>query len=177
MNEKGTWAGMARSFSLKHAESKGLGKRTVIFDLCVHSRNPLSARYQDCSASSKISSPSVYAFIRGEITKQQTFQFWNNSLPYRPIWNIVFTRKFARDREKRESMHLFFSFPDNHELQVLVMNLRDHINNTGEILVRQLRRKDYLITKCEKLCAIITAHLQARSPKRGKYKLSVSISN
>lgn len=61
------------------------------------------------------------------------------------------------------------SFPDNHELQVLVMNLRDHINNTGEILVRQLRRKDYLITKCEKLCAIITAHLQARSPKRRKY--------
>lgn len=78
--------------------------------------------------------------------------------------------------EKKE-MHLFFSFPDNHELQVLVMNLRDHINNTGEILVRQLRRKDYLITKCEKLCAIITAHLQARSPKRGKYKLSVSVSN
>ncbi|KOX69937.1 TBC1 domain family member 30 [Melipona quadrifasciata] len=53
-----------------------------------------------------------------------------------------------------------------HELRVLVLNLRDHINHTGEILVRQLRRKDYLTTKCEKLCAIITAHLQAVSQKR-----------
>lgn len=56
-----------------------------------------------------------------------------------------------------------------HELQVLVLNLRDHINHTGEILIRQLRRKDYLATKCEKLCAIITAHLLAVSAKRGEY--------
>lgn len=82
----------------------------------------------------------------------------------------MYTKICTRSRKKiRESMHCS-SFPDNHELQVLVMNLRDHINNTGEILVRQLRRKDYLITKCEKLCAIITAHLQARSPKRRKLK-------
>ncbi|XP_034183224.2 uncharacterized protein LOC117605705 isoform X1 [Osmia lignaria lignaria] len=54
----------------------------------------------------------------------------------------------------------------NHELQVLVLNLRDHINHTGGMLIRQLRRKDYLIIKREKQCAIITAHLQALSRKR-----------
>ncbi|CAL7951896.1 unnamed protein product [Xylocopa violacea] len=53
-----------------------------------------------------------------------------------------------------------------HELQVLVFNLREHINHTGGILIRQLRRKDYLMTKRDKLCGIITAHLQAFSPKR-----------
>ncbi|OAD57740.1 TBC1 domain family member 30 [Eufriesea mexicana] len=53
-----------------------------------------------------------------------------------------------------------------HELHILVLTLRDHINHTGEILIRQLRRKDYLSTKCEKLCAIVSAHLQALSPKR-----------
>ncbi|XP_026669967.1 uncharacterized protein LOC108625674 isoform X2 [Ceratina calcarata] len=51
-------------------------------------------------------------------------------------------------------------------MEVLILNLRDHINHTGGILVRQLRRKDYLTTKRDKLCAIITAHLQAASLKR-----------
>lgn len=68
-------------------------------------------------------------------------------------------------------MHVEF-ISGEHELQVLVQNLRDHINHTGEILIRQLRRKDYLATKCEKLCAIITAHLLAVSPKRGEYTFS-----
>ncbi|XP_017791373.1 PREDICTED: uncharacterized protein LOC108573435 [Habropoda laboriosa] len=53
-----------------------------------------------------------------------------------------------------------------HELHILVLNLRDHINYVGGILVRQLRRKDYLVNKREKLCAIITAHIQALSLKR-----------
>ncbi|XP_076640504.1 uncharacterized protein LOC143352118 isoform X2 [Colletes latitarsis] len=52
------------------------------------------------------------------------------------------------------------------ELEVLVMNLRDHINHIGGILIRQLRRKDYLSIKREKQYDIITAHLQAHSPKR-----------
>nr|XP_012136115.1 PREDICTED: uncharacterized protein LOC100879104 isoform X1 [Megachile rotundata] len=54
----------------------------------------------------------------------------------------------------------------NHELQILVLKLRDHINHIGGILIRQLRRKDYLAIKREKQCGIITAHLQALSPKR-----------
>ncbi|KZC12289.1 TBC1 domain family member 30 [Dufourea novaeangliae] len=52
------------------------------------------------------------------------------------------------------------------ELQVLILNLRDHINHTGGILIRQLRRKDYLSSKREKQCDIITAYLQAHSRKR-----------
>ncbi|XP_053995038.1 uncharacterized protein LOC128885183 isoform X2 [Hylaeus volcanicus] len=52
------------------------------------------------------------------------------------------------------------------ELQVLVMNLQDHINHTGAILIRQLRRKDYLSIKREKQWDIITAYLQAHSQKR-----------
>lgn len=59
--------------------------------------------------------------------------------------------------------------PGTDELQVMVLNLRDHINHTGGILVRQLRRKDYLYMKREKQSAIITAYLQAHSLKRSEY--------
>ncbi|XP_076686925.1 uncharacterized protein LOC143378816 isoform X2 [Andrena cerasifolii] len=52
------------------------------------------------------------------------------------------------------------------ELQVMMVNLRDHINHTGGMLVRQLRRKDYLSMKREKQSDIITAYLQAHSLKR-----------
>ncbi|XP_076278137.1 uncharacterized protein LOC143208013 isoform X3 [Lasioglossum baleicum] len=51
------------------------------------------------------------------------------------------------------------------ELQILIRNLRDHINHTGSLLIRQLRRKDYLSIKREKQCDIITAYLQAYSRK------------
>ncbi|KAG7212318.1 hypothetical protein KM043_012642 [Ampulex compressa] len=52
------------------------------------------------------------------------------------------------------------------ELDVLILTLREHINHTGGLLVRQLRRKDYLIAKRDKQCNVITAHLQAYSQKR-----------
>ncbi|XP_076643093.1 uncharacterized protein LOC143353560 isoform X4 [Halictus rubicundus] len=51
------------------------------------------------------------------------------------------------------------------ELQILIRNLQDHISHTGGLLIRQLRRKDYLSTKREKQCDIITAYLQAYSRK------------
>ncbi|KAK2584477.1 hypothetical protein KPH14_006852 [Odynerus spinipes] len=54
------------------------------------------------------------------------------------------------------------------ELQMLIKFLHDHINHTGGLLVRQLRRKDYLMAKRDKQCDIITAHLQAYSAKRSK---------
>ncbi|XP_035726381.1 uncharacterized protein LOC118443462 isoform X3 [Vespa mandarinia] len=52
------------------------------------------------------------------------------------------------------------------ELHVLIKILYDHINHTGGLLVRQLRRKDYLTAKRDKQCDIITANLQAHSAKR-----------
>ncbi|XP_024876036.1 uncharacterized protein LOC112457311 isoform X1 [Temnothorax curvispinosus] len=52
------------------------------------------------------------------------------------------------------------------ELQILLMTLHDHIIHTGGLLIRQLRRKDYLTAKCDKQCDIITAYLQAHSAKR-----------
>ncbi|KAG5330544.1 TBC30 protein, partial [Acromyrmex heyeri] len=52
------------------------------------------------------------------------------------------------------------------ELQILLMTLHDHIIHTGGLLIRQLRRKDYLTVKCDKQCDIITAYLQAHSAKR-----------
>ncbi|XP_076164058.1 uncharacterized protein LOC143144996 isoform X2 [Ptiloglossa arizonensis] len=55
---------------------------------------------------------------------------------------------------------------NNTELQVMVVNLRDHINHIGGILIRHLRRKDYLSIKREKHYDIVTAYLQAHSAKR-----------
>ncbi|KAL0105831.1 hypothetical protein PUN28_015925 [Cardiocondyla obscurior] len=52
------------------------------------------------------------------------------------------------------------------ELQILLMTLHEHIIHTGGLLIRQLRRKDYLTAKCDKQCDIITAYLQAHSAKR-----------
>ncbi|XP_011631316.1 uncharacterized protein LOC105423307 isoform X3 [Pogonomyrmex barbatus] len=52
------------------------------------------------------------------------------------------------------------------ELEILLMTLREHIIHTGGLLIRQLRRKDYLTAKCDKQCDIITAYLQAHSAKR-----------
>ncbi|EZA62278.1 TBC1 domain family member [Ooceraea biroi] len=52
------------------------------------------------------------------------------------------------------------------ELQILLVTLRDHISHTGGLLIRQLRRKDYLTVKRDKQCDIITAYLQAHSAKR-----------
>lgn len=59
-------------------------------------------------------------------------------------------------------------FSGKTELQVSIKILYDHINHTGGLLVRQLRRKDYLIAKRDKQCDIITANLQAHSAKRSK---------
>nr|XP_012216603.1 PREDICTED: LOW QUALITY PROTEIN: uncharacterized protein LOC105668696 [Linepithema humile] len=52
------------------------------------------------------------------------------------------------------------------ELQILLTTLHDHIIHTGGLLIRQLRRKDYLTAKRDKQCDVITAYLQAHSAKR-----------
>lgn len=49
----------------EHKRKGKLGKRTVIFDLCTQSNPPLSRLQREF----KDFSPSVFAFIRGEITK------------------------------------------------------------------------------------------------------------
>lgn len=91
----------------------------------------------------------------------------SNILPPRGYFSLTEVKLSIR-RLRYENACALFLFPDEHELQILISNLRDHISHTGGILVRHLRRKDYLTTKCEKLCAFITAHLQARSPKRSE---------
>ena len=128
----------------------------------------LSGRYQDCKANPKVPA-SVSPFIRDEICIERAtpnFEITPCNLEYNfhEIKNFFPPPTLSSTRVTRVA---FFS--GEHELRVLVLNLRDHINHTGETLVRQLRRKDHLTTKCEKLCAIITAHLQAVSQKRGEY--------
>ncbi|XP_008208165.1 uncharacterized protein LOC100678809 isoform X1 [Nasonia vitripennis] len=54
------------------------------------------------------------------------------------------------------------------ELRVVLGTLRDHVSHTGSLLVRQLRRRDYLLARREKLYNVITAHLQAHSSKRSE---------
>ncbi|XP_076223705.1 uncharacterized protein LOC116430825 isoform X11 [Nomia melanderi] len=61
------------------------------------------------------------------------------------------------------------------ELQILILNLRDHINHTGGILIRQLRRKDYLTIKQEKQFDIITAYLRANNGKFEDTKMRFSL--
>lgn len=60
----------------------------------------------------------------------------------------------------------FVLYTGKDELQVLLVTLHDHVVHTGGLLIRQLRRKDYLTAKRDKQCDIITAHLQAHSEKR-----------
>lgn len=62
-------------------------------------------------------------------------------------------------------MHLIFHVGKD-ELQILLVTLREHIVHTGGLLIRQLRRRDYLAAKRDKQCDIITAYLQAYSAKR-----------
>ncbi|XP_019697803.1 uncharacterized protein LOC105185006 isoform X2 [Harpegnathos saltator] len=52
------------------------------------------------------------------------------------------------------------------ELQILLETLHKHIVHTGGLLVRQLRRKEYVVAKRDKQCDVITAYLQAHSAKR-----------
>ncbi|XP_034935653.1 uncharacterized protein [Chelonus insularis] len=54
------------------------------------------------------------------------------------------------------------------ELNVVLETLRVHINHAGGLLIRQLRRRDYLRTKRDRQYDVITAHLQAYSNKRSE---------
>ncbi|XP_033222408.1 uncharacterized protein LOC117176309 [Belonocnema kinseyi] len=51
------------------------------------------------------------------------------------------------------------------ELYVVLKTLKEHVSHAGGLLIRQLRRRDYLIAKRDKQCDVITAHLQAHSKK------------
>ena len=62
-------------------------------------------------------------------------------------------------------MENFFSFPGEEELRVILENLKEHVNHTGGLLIRQLRRRDYFLAKRDKQCNFVTAHLQAHSKK------------
>ncbi|XP_023290729.1 uncharacterized protein LOC105694437 [Orussus abietinus] len=54
------------------------------------------------------------------------------------------------------------------ELHVLVDDLQERIDHVGGLLVRQLRRRDYLVNRRNKRYDVVTAHLQARSEKRSE---------
>ncbi|XP_063980248.1 uncharacterized protein LOC135164114 isoform X2 [Diachasmimorpha longicaudata] len=54
------------------------------------------------------------------------------------------------------------------ELTIVLETLRSHVNHAGGLLIRQLRRRDYLHTKRDRQYDVITAHLQAHSNKRSE---------
>ncbi|XP_011297573.1 uncharacterized protein [Fopius arisanus] len=54
------------------------------------------------------------------------------------------------------------------ELTIVLETLRSHVNQAGALLIRQLRRRDYLLTKRDRQYDVITAHLQAYSNKRSE---------
>ena len=149
-------------------EHKRKGWKTLIFGRCVQGVSPfgplsrLQREFKDFSKCLAFypRQDIKHATPNFEITPCNS-EYCTCSLHYNP-------HKIKNFFPARYVMHIEF-ISGEHELHVLVQNLRDHINHTGEILIRQLRRKDYLATKCEKLCAIITAHLLAVSPKRGEY--------
>lgn len=149
-------------------EHKRKGWKTLIFGRCVQGVSPfgplsrLQREFKDFSKCLAFypRQDIKHATPNFEITPCNS-EYCTCSLHHNP-------HKIKNFFPARYVMHVEF-ISGEHELHVLVQNLRDHINHTGEILIRQLRRKDYLATKCEKLCAIITAHLLAVSPKRGEY--------
>ncbi|OXU27606.1 hypothetical protein TSAR_013960 [Trichomalopsis sarcophagae] len=63
----------------------------------------------------------------------------------------------------------------NGELRIVLGTLRDHVSHTGSLLVRQLRRREYLLSRREKLYNVITAHLQAHSSKRKSQQYTIHL--
>lgn len=55
------------------------------------------------------------------------------------------------------------------ELQALLATLRSDVHYAGSLLVRELKRRDALVSRREKQNDMITAFLQAVSEKRSKY--------
>jgi hypothetical protein len=55
------------------------------------------------------------------------------------------------------------------ELEQLLLTLRSDIQYVGSLLVRELKRRDALISRRDKQNDVITAFLQALSEKRSKY--------
>ncbi|XP_071442800.1 TBC1 domain family member 30-like [Hetaerina americana] len=54
------------------------------------------------------------------------------------------------------------------ELRAMVATLEENVNYAGSLLVRQLKRRDALISKRDRHCDLITAILQAVSEKRSQ---------
>lgn len=59
---------------------------------------------------------------------------------------------------------------DEIELHILIQALYERVNYAGSLLVKQLKKRDALKSKQEKICNVITAHLQANSFKRSKLR-------
>ena len=55
------------------------------------------------------------------------------------------------------------------ELEELLASLRSDVHYAGSLLVRELKRRDALISRREKQNDVLTAFLQALSEKRSKY--------
>ena len=55
------------------------------------------------------------------------------------------------------------------ELEVMRDHLRDALSRVTASLIQQLTRRDRLLLERERHCDVITAILQAASPKRSKY--------
>ena len=60
----------------------------------------------------------------------------------------------------------FLYILDIDELRVLVSSLKEHLSHVGSQLLRQLKKRDRLTAKQGRHCDVITAILQATSPKR-----------
>lgn len=63
---------------------------------------------------------------------------------------------------------------DETELHILIQALQERVNYAGSLLVKQLKKRDALKSKQEKICNVITAHLQANSFKSSKYNFVVN---
>ncbi|XP_069704210.1 serine-rich adhesin for platelets-like isoform X2 [Periplaneta americana] len=77
--------------------------------------------------------------------------------PYQPVQGINDSLQRSRLRNK--------SVP---ELEALIATLRSDVQYAGSLLVRQLKRRDALISRREKQHDVITAFLQALSEKRSQ---------
>lgn len=62
--------------------------------------------------------------------------------------------------------NVFSALSDPNELNLLIDTLNQDVKRMNNVLLHHLKRKDRLFCQRDQLCDIITAYIQAISPKR-----------
>lgn len=97
----------------------------------------------------------------------------SSKLPERCLPNEVVFTKLGFIINKPEKLQPFTAFliffSDTNELLLLVTALNCDVRRMNNVLLHHLKKKDRLVCQRDQYFDIITAHLQAISPKRSEF--------